>query len=291
MALSKATRLVVVAALAVLSVRCAEPPEPREEVTAEPLRVIALAPSVVELLYELDLGERVIGVGDYCKYPPEAVDKPRLGGLFDPHLEEITRLSPDLTILLPSEDRLRSHLEGLGIESLTVSNESLDDILGAAATLARRFGVEQRAEDWSRAWRESLAPRPLASSPRVLLAVSRQQGTLADLLSAGPGTFYQELLERMGAVNTFADAPSLYPQVSLEEVMQRLPEAIIDLRSEVPDEAAARALAADWSALEGVPAIETGCYRVIGGDYVLLPGPRLTRLYEEMRQALESCGF
>ncbi len=287
----KSLRLLLVAILGTLSVQCADGPGPEDKAGAEPQRVIALAPSVVELLYELDLGDRVIGVGDYCKYPPEAVDKPRLGGLFDPHLEEITRLSPDLAILLPSEDRLRSHLESLGIATLTVSNESLSDIEQAASTLATRFGVPERAEAWSSDWRRALTPRPLESSPRVLLAVSRQQGTLAETLSAGPGTFYQELLELMGAVNAFADAPTLYPQVSLEEVMQRLPEAIIDLRSEQPDEAVAEALAEDWSALQGVPAMETGCYRVIGGDYVLLPGPRLTRLYEEIRQALESCGF
>ncbi len=291
MALMRSFRLLLVAALGVLSAHCADTPESGPVSDTDPRRVVALAPSVVELLYELDLGDRVIGVGDYCRFPPEAAAKPRLGGLFDPHLEEIARLAPDLAVVLPSEDRLKSHLESLGIEVLTISNESLSDIESSTRTLARRFSVDQRAEKFLDGWREALEPRSLGSSPRVLIAVSRPPGNLAETLSAGPGTFYHELLERMGAVNVFGDAPALYPQVSLEETLQRHPEAIFDLRSEVPDEHAESRLRQDWSALAGVPALDNECYHVIGGDYVLLPGPRLTRLYREMREALESCGF
>jgi iron complex transport system substrate-binding protein len=274
-----------------LAAGCARAPAPPPERVADPRRVVALAPSLVEILYELDLGDRVVGVGDYCRYPPEAEGKPRLGGLFDPHLEEITRLEPDLAILLPSEERLRRHLEALDVEVLTVASESLDEIAEATMTVARRFSVGERGGAFVRGWREALAPRPLAGRPRVMLAVSRQRGTVADALSAGPGTFYHELLERMGAVNVFADAASLYPQVSLEEAMQRLPEAIIDLRAEQPSAESAAALRADWEPLRGVPALERECYAVIGGDWVLLPGPRVPELYRRMRAVLEECGF
>lgn len=287
LAIGPAALVAVLAALAA----CAEPPPPAPEPVADPQSVIALAPSVVELLYELELGDRLVGVGDYCKYPPEAAAKPKLGGLFDPHLEEITRLAPELAILLPSEDRLRAHLGELGIEVLTVASESLDDIEAAAMTIARRFNVEARGAKFARAWAEALAPRPLSRSPRVLLAVSRPRGTLADTLSAGPDTFYHELLERMGAENVFADAASLYPQVNLEEAMQRLPDAIFDLRAEVPNDFVAQELRSDWEPLKGVPALERECYHIVAGDYALLPGPRLPRLYDEMRAALESCGY
>ncbi len=264
---------------------------PAVERVADPQRVIALAPSVVELLYELELGDRLVGVGDYCRWPPEVEEKPKLGGLFDPHLEEITRLEPELTILLPSEEQLTAHLERIGVEVLTVPSESLDDIETAALAIARRFSVEERGEAFVERWRAALAPRPLDGEPRVLLAVSRSRGTLADMLSTGPETFYHELLTRLGAINVFADADTLYPQVSLEEVMQRLPDAVVELRAEEAAPAVRRALRHDWRMMDGVPAFERGCYEVIGGDYVMLPGPRLPQLYEELRAALAACGF
>ena len=289
-AVSPSVRVALGLAL-VLALGCAKAENPGPVRVANPQSVIALAPSAVEILYELGLGDRLVGVGDYCAFPPEAQAKPRLGGLFDPHLEEIARIGPEIAILLPSEERLRNHLEELGIEVLTVESESLDDIEAAAMTISRRFSVEDRGEAFVEAWREALAPRPLARSPRVLLAVSRQRGTLADTLSAGPETFYHELLELMGAVNVFGDATTLYPQVSLEEAMQRLPDAIFDLRADVPNSFVAGELEADWNPLAGVPALERGCYQIIAGDYVLLPGPRLTRLYDEIRTALVECGF
>jgi iron complex transport system substrate-binding protein len=175
--------------------------------------------------------------------------------------------------------------------SSTVNSESLADVEQSALTLSRRFGVEDRGAAFAQQWRDALAPRPLSSSPRVLVAVSRQHGDLSDTLSVGPGTFYDELLERMGAVNIFSDARTRYPQVNLEEVMQRLPEAIIDLRADPPTERLTAVMREDWQQLAGVPALERGCYHLIGGDYVMLPGPRLPQLYQELREALEQCGF
>jgi len=258
---------------------------------ADPQRVIALAPSLVELIYELELGGRMVGVGDYCKWPREAASLPRIGGLFNPNIEEITRLDPELAILLPSEEQLQLQLDRLGVEVLTIASESLADVEAAALALAERFGVPERGEAFVVRWNEELAPRPLTRSPRVLLALARERGTLAETLSAGPETFYHELLERLGAVNVFADAPTRYPQVNLEEAMQRLPDAIIDLQLEAQPARARQILRDDWNALVGVPALERDCHAVIGGDYVMLPGPRLPRLYHELREALEQCGF
>lgn len=284
--------LLVSLSLSVGLIACAEP-EPASEPlrVADPQRVVALAPSIVELIYELELGDRLVGVGEYCKWPAEVAGLPKVGGLLDPNLEKITRLEPDLAVLLPSEERSREHLEALGIEVLTVSSESLADVEQSALTLASRFGVEDRGKAFAERWREALAPRPLSSSPRVLLAVSRQHGDLSDTLSVGPGTFYDELLQRMGAVNIFEDAPTRYPQVNLEEVMQRLPEAIIDLRAGPPTDRLTVVMREDWQQLAGVPALDRGCYHLIGGDYVMLPGPRLPQLYRELREALQQCGF
>lgn len=275
--------------IAVSACRPAEPPGPVR--VPDPQRVIALAPSLVEMLYVLDLGDRVVGVGDYCEFPPEATSKPRIGGLFNPDIEEITRLAPEIAILLPSEEQLRLQFDRLGVEVLIVPSESLADIEAAAMTLADRFGVSERGEAFVDTWRESLAPEPLNGTPRVLLAVARQYGSLAETLSIGPDTFYHELLERLGAVNVFADAAGRYPEVNLEEAMQRLPDAIIDVQPEMPHARLRETLRADWNALVGVPALERDCYALVAGDHAMLPGPRLPRLYRELREALEACGY
>jgi ABC-type Fe3+-hydroxamate transport system substrate-binding protein len=230
----------------------------------------------------------VVGVGDYCRFPPEARALPQLGGLFNPNLERIVSLRPDLAVLIPSERDLGAKLGRLGVPSLIVRDESLADVEQSFRTIAERCGVPAAGERLAAEWRREMAPRPLSWKPRVMLSVGRQSGRLADVLVAGPGTFFDEILVRMGGINAFADAPALYPQVSLEEVMARAPDVILELRSEpVPADVSA-ALVQDWRQLPQVPAVRRGRVTVLADDYVAIPGPRLPQLEKAMRAALEA---
>ncbi len=260
---------------------CGGPPEARE-----PQRIVALAPNVVEELFALGLGDRVVGVGDYSRWPPEVAELPRIGSLFDARLEQITALQPELAVLLPSEEELRDQLERLGVEVLTVRSETLQDVEDAFLAIAEHCGVPEQGEQLVAEWRRELAPALLSRALRVVISVGRQTGDLAGIVVAGPGTYLDELLNRLGVVNAFADSPLLYPQVGLDEIVRRWPDAVIELQ---PSPGNFEALKNDWSVLPDLPAVERGCVRVIAGDHVLIPGPRLSRLYNEMRQALSAC--
>lgn len=263
---------------------CSEGEKAPESSSAE--RIIALAPGITETLFELGLGDRVVGVGDYSTWPLEAAQKPKLGGLFDARLEAISALQPDLAVLLPSEENLRVQLERLGIEVLTVRSDTLADVETMIGSIAERCDVVERGELLWDQMRRGLAAAPVPGKPRVLLAVGREGGRMADVLVSGPGTHLDELLGRMGAVNAFADAPLDYPQVGLEEILQRQPEIVIDLQ---PSPGTLGTLTLDWRDLRSQTELAPGCARVVAGDHVLVPGPRLPRLYQELREAILSC--
>jgi iron complex transport system substrate-binding protein len=250
-------------------------------------RIIALTPSLVETLFALGLGDRVVGVGDYSRWPPEVARKPRLGGLFNPNLERVVTLKPDLAVLLPSERDLGAKLRPLGVDLLVVPDESLADVERSFQTIAGRCGVPQAGRRLTAEWRAGLALPPLPGPPlKVIISVGRQAGRLGELTAAGPRTFLDELLHRLGAVNAFADAPTLYPQVGMEEVVARKPDVVLELRTEALTPAQTAAIVHDWQALPEIPAVRNGRVEVIAGDHVLIPGPRLPRFYREMREAL-----
>ena len=280
--------LLVLSVLCVLLVLsgCEKTSSPARQAPA-PQRIVALAPNLIETLFALNLGDRVVGVGDYATWPPEALKKPRLGGLFDANLERIVSLKPDLAVLLPSEKDLGDKLRPLGIGSIIVPNETLADIERSFIVVAERCGVPDAGKRLAAEWRAGLAPNPLPNKPRVLISAGRGEGRLGDLLVAGPDTFYQELLDRLGAVNVFADAPVRYPKVSLEEVVARAPDVILELRAEPVSPDVRRQLLTDWEALGEVPAVRNRRIRLIDADYTVVPGPRLPRFYAEMRAALE----
>lgn len=249
-------------------------------------RVITLAPNLTETVFALGLGDRVVGVDDYSRWPAEVAKLPRLGGLFNPNLERIVALKPDLAVLVPSEREIGEKLRRFGIDSVIVSNETLADIERSFHAVARRCGVPEAGERLAAEWRRELRPAPLPGSPRVLLSAGRPVGRLADLVVAGPGTFFEELLDRLGAVNAFGDAKILYPEVGMEEVIARAPDVIIEMRADPVPPEVERRLIGDWQALPQVPAVRDGRIKVIAGDYVTIPGPRLPRFYRELRAAL-----
>lgn len=262
----------------------AEPPAARS-----PQRIVALAPSLTETLFALGLGPRVVGVGDFSNYPPEARSRPRLGGLFNPNLERIVALKPDLAVLLPSERDLGDKLGRLGTASLVVPNESLADVERAFTAIADRCGVPEAGRRLAAQFDRDLAPHPRPAHPaKVVLSVGRQPGRLTELLVAGPGTFYDELLTRLGAENTFADAPTRYPQVALEEILGRSPDLILEVREELPPPEVVRQLQTDWWGVPRLQAASRARVVVLAGDYAVVPGPRLPHLYRDMAAALGS---
>jgi iron complex transport system substrate-binding protein len=229
----------------------------------------------------------VVGVGDYTSFPPEAVARPHLGGLFNPNLERAVSLKPDLAVLLPSERDLGAKLKPLGVDLLIVRNESLADVERSFQTIADRCGVPAAGARLAAEWRAGLTLPPLPGPPlKVMVSVGREPGKLGEITAAGPGTFLDELLHRLGAVNAFADSPTLYPQIGMEELVARRPDVILELRTESLTPAQSVAIVKDWQALPTLPAVRNGRVEVLSGNFVLTPGPRLPQLYRLLRDAL-----
>ncbi|MDY7093476.1 MAG: helical backbone metal receptor [Acidobacteriota bacterium] len=296
--------LATVLAVLVLAAACAGPePVPSADSSSTtpvrasgleegPRRIVTLAPSITEIAFALGLEERIVGVGSFANYPPEARAKPRLGGLTDPNLELLVALDPQLAILLPSEDDVAGPLRRLGIEVMTVESETLEDLEQSILAIARRCGVEPAGRALIEELRKELAPRSVGDGVRVMITIGRQPGAPAEVLVAGPGTFLDELLRRLGAVNVFADAGLRYPIVGLEEILRRDPEVIVELQSASLEAAEAErvedALTADWDRVAGLPAARSGRVELIAGDFTLIPGPRVPKLYRRLAQALEA---
>ena len=163
---------------------CAEESPPEPVVAPTPERILAVAPSITEILFALGLGDKVVAVGDYAQWPPEVFSKPRIGGLFDLHLEKIVELDPDLVIVLPGEERLAAQMRELGVDVLVVQHESLADVETSMRTIAGRMDVVAAGEELAAAFRRDLEPQPFPSAPTVLLTITRDAGNVGDLVQA-----------------------------------------------------------------------------------------------------------
>ena len=90
-----------------------------------PQRIVSTAPSITELLYALGLGDRVVGVDRFSRYPPEALRKPKIGDYANPNLETIASLRPDLVIIPTNPVKLAERLAVLRLKVLEIDQESI----------------------------------------------------------------------------------------------------------------------------------------------------------------------
>ena len=177
---------------------------------AAPQRIVSAAPSITETLFALGLGDRVVGVTEYCHYPPEARKKPKIGGFLQQNLEVVVALKPDLVIVEGSVSHLAAQVRPLKIPTLEVDFRTLPGILDSMQKIADAAGVPERG----RALRDSIdnsfdsIRRQVASlgRPKLMFVVGRTPGTLTGLIVVGGKPYLNELIEIGGGVNAFRDA-------------------------------------------------------------------------------------
>ncbi len=255
------------------------------------MRILSLAPNITETLFALGAGAEVVGVTDFCRYPEEAARKPRIGGLLNPDVERMFSLEPTLAIMLPAHAALAAKLERRGIATITLPNDTVDDVIGAIEAIGAATGREEAAGRLAGKIRGAVE-RARARKPvkewTVMIVVDRVAGSLTGFYVAGPGTYLDEVIRLNGGKNAFGDALGRYPSPGVEEVLHRNPEVIIELqpgRTIRPGEETERL--ADWARLPGLDAAAAKRVFILTGDELLVPGPRVGRAIDEIGALLE----
>jgi iron complex transport system substrate-binding protein len=234
-------------------------------------RIVSLAPSITESLFAIGAGEQVVGVTDYCSFPPEAARREHVGGMITPSIETIVSLKPDL-ILVSMEGNLREdfrRLVDLHVPVVVTNPRTLDDIAHSLRLLGTLTGHADEADSLVRhlaARRERCAVRLTAPTKRVLMFVSLQP-----LIAVGAGTFLQDLLTGAGATNLAAHTGMTYPAYSREALTAEDPDVLLILSDALPALDRVTTLFPEWARLT---AVRKGRVFLVNADLVSRPGPR-----------------
>lgn len=242
-------------------------------------RIVSLNPSLTQILLALGARDRIVGVDDFSgRLQPEVAQLPRVGGLFNPSLEAIVALEPDLVVLVPSAEQraLREQLEGLEIAVLATPNVSLEELLASIEQIGARIGRAEAARSRVDELRRALASAP-ASAPRVRAVLVLQRDPL---FIAGRGSFLDALLAAAGAQNLGAVFSDPYPRVADEWLLSAAPDVILDA-SDDPEPAARY-----WTRWPSLPAVAQGRVIALAASEITMPGPHLDRALRALRRAL-----
>lgn len=261
---------------------------PEATAAEAPRRIVCFIPAVTQMLFAIGAGRQVVAVGTYDRDPPEVAKLPRVGGLIDPDVERILGLRPDLVVVYEGQRELISRLATARIAMFHYRHSDLAGVIGTIRDLGRAVGHQREGDSLAsgieaklKAIADRVANRP---RPLTLLLFGREPHALTHLDASGGYGFLHDMLIAAGGRDVFEDVKRESVQPSLEWILARRPDVIIELHYGAG--ASTTDSMAPWRALGSIPAVRTGRLYEITGDELVEPGPRVAEATERLSRVL-----
>jgi iron complex transport system substrate-binding protein len=194
-----------------------------------PEKIISLAPSNTEILFSLGLGNKIVGVTEFCDYPEAAKEKPKVGGYSDANVEKILEMEPDVIFVTDIHvDEVLPALEKLGQTIVVIDPRNLDQLLDSFTLIGKVTGTEAKASQIVKDMSERIkkitdktSGLAFSDRPRVFYVIWHEP-----LMTIGRDTRIHELIEKAGGTNLFEETTG-YPIIDLETLVEANPQVII----------------------------------------------------------------
>jgi len=256
-------------------------------ITEVPERIVSFGPSITEILFALGLGDKVVGVTDFCDYPEEALDKPKVGNAWFPSIESVVELDPDLVFTVESE-QFNSELDALGYTYIILDPEDFysitDDIRLVGEVTGAVAEGEQLAKDMEDIIDDVIERVQGADKLKVFIIVDATDPNMP--WTAGGGSFIHDIITIAGGENIAAWVADDYVQMSIEEIVDAEPDIIViqTMTGGIPTITAEELQAhIIWQQLD---AVKEGRIYFIDGDLISRPGPRIVQGLEVMARII-----
>ena len=259
-------------------------------------RIVSLVPALTEMLFAIGAGPQVIAVSSYDEFPAEVKSLPRVGALLDPDMERILALRPDLVVSYGSQTDVQAQLARAKIRVFSYRHAGLAGVFTTLKDLGGAVGRPTESEQLARRIRAGLdaiqARVRGRAKPRTLLVFERDPASLRGVFVSGGVGFLHDMLGIAGGVNVFADVRRESVQPSIETLLARAPEVILEVRATgllaASDVAQAKRM---WGTLAAVPAVKQGHIDILSGEHLVVPGPRVVQGTEAFARALHPDAF
>jgi iron complex transport system substrate-binding protein len=249
--------------------------------TAYPERIVSLAPSNTQVLFAVGAGDNVVGVTDYDHYPYnftawiEAGNMTSIGNYYQPAVEPIVALNPDLVLASLGSVETADQLRTLGYNVLTLTPTDLDGIMKNMITVGKATNHETEATEMVNDMQQRIdavvnGVKQATTKPKVYHEIWSDP-----YMSVGKGTFVDNAIKLAGGQNIFENATNAYPEVSSEAVIEQNPDIIV-----FPTQMGVESFWGDFETVANRPgwssinAVKNDKMYAVNGDIIDEPGPR-----------------
>lgn len=250
----------------------------------EPQRIVALAPSTVEILYKLGLGDKIVGVTDYCDYPSEALEKPKVGSFNGLNMEKIIEAKPDIVLAGAGISKQEfQRLTDLKLNVIVTEARELSQIPETIMMVGEATGTSEKAkamaDDITGKIDEIKSKVEKANKVKAYFVLSfGKEGNW----TAGKGTFLSDLISAAGGENVSDDVDG-WKEYSIEKLVEKNPDVI--LLSGMISNGTNKALDNE-NGYKDLEAVKSGKVFILEDNLVQRPGPRIVEGLELIAKAL-----
>jgi iron complex transport system substrate-binding protein len=238
--------------------------------TQQPNRIVSLSPSNTEILYALELGDKLMAVSEYSDYPPEAKQKPRIGGFQSPDVEQIISLHPDIVFAGSLHTRAVALLTAAGVPVAVVEPKTMQEVLDAIKLVGMITGEQTTAEQVA----ANLAAQ--LQTVRDLVAKQPQQRVFLEVwdepfMTIGAKSYLSDIVAQAGGINVAADKPTDYMTSDFEYLYSLDPDIYIAV-NHIGLGRTLKMSSHPW--MQNLRAVKTGQVHYVPDDILSRPGPR-----------------
>lgn len=256
----------------------------RYQLGLPPQRIISLAPNLTEILFELNLGDKIVGLTRFCNYPPQVASIEKVGGYLDPNLEKIAALKPDLILAFRGTPLDVLHKLRAAKLPLFVFDEGqkIEELFPLIQTIGLLTGRENQAQKLvhnlqSRIHYVQAKIKNIKARPKVFLTLSAQ-----GLWTCGHQSFLHHLIELAGGENIAAFEPRRWFILRTEDLLRASPEFIIILAPDLSTFTQKKSFFLQERVFHQIKAVQNQRFGWLQEDEASRFGPRLVKALEEL---------
>ncbi|MEX6127505.1 ABC transporter substrate-binding protein [Staphylococcus saprophyticus] len=251
-------------------------------------RIISLIPSNTEILYELGLGDKVVGVSTVDDYPKEVKDKKQFDAM-KLNKEALLKAKPDLILAHESQKstdgKVLNGLKDSGVKVVYVKDaQSIDEMYETFKQVGKVTGKEKEANALVKETKNNIkkvvnsVPKD-AKSQKVFMEVSSEP----EIYTVGKNTFFDDMLKQLKAKNSFSNLDG-WQKVSKESIIKKNPDVMISTMG--ISEKDYQQIIDKRGGFESLNAVQKGRIEAVNGDQISRPGPRIDDGLKALRDAI-----
>lgn len=251
-------------------------------------KIVALSPSINEIVFALGEGEKVVGNTTYCTYPQEAINITKVGGYFSPSLEKILALDPTIVIMQQNNYALAQKLQQLGVKTQVVKIDTLENIKTSILQIGKTLNKELKAKEILENINSELEKlKGITTNKRILFVMGHNTSLASRIFVAGQNLYFDDIINESGNTNALQSQRKGQPILNTENIIACNPDIVILLAHSMKEMGLSKNdLVSPWLKLP-INAAKTDSIYIIDKMYSGIPSDRLVYFLQDFRAILD----